>query len=124
MQPSPGTTPRRTQPPPAWADEQLASLRNRVPGWHAWHVRNHAAGDYTWCAMPAGALTAELQAHSPDALTERITEYQATLDQHITDTRKELASLPPGRPETPGRRNVLNARLEALLRLQAPRVPA
>ena len=76
-----------------------------------------------WCAMPAGALTGELQAHSPDALTEQITEYEATLDQHIADTRAELASLPPDRPETPGRRKVPDARLEALLRLQTRRVP-
>ena len=118
MQPT-ETTPRRT--PPAGADQQLATLRNRHPGWHLWYVRSYA-GDYTWCAMPDGAIVSEFQAHTPDALTERITEYQATLDAHIAGTRKELASL-PDRPETPARRRVLDARLQALLRLQARRVP-
>lgn len=120
MQPNPETTRRRT--PPTWADEQLASVRNRAPGWHVWYVRNYPANDYTWCGMPDGALIGEFQAHSPDALTERITEFQATLGAHIADTRKELANL-PDRPETPARRRILDARLEALQRLQARSVP-
>jgi hypothetical protein len=119
MQPNTETTPRAT--PPTRADEQLATLRNRIPGWHPWYVRNYQ-GDHTWCAMPEGALTGELQAHSPDALTHDITQFEATLDAHMTGTRQELATL-PDRPETPDRRRILHARLEALLRLQARPTP-
>jgi hypothetical protein len=120
MQPHP-EPPRRT--PPTRADEQLASLRARHPGWHLWHVLNYQANNHTWCGMPDGAITGELQAHSPEALTERITEYEATLDAHIDQTREQLASLPPTRPETQAQRRVLDARLEAQLRLQKRRVP-
>lgn len=55
--------------------------------------------------MPDGAITGELQAHTPDALTERVTEYEATLDAHIAETRTQLASL-PDRPDTQAQRKV------------------
>jgi hypothetical protein len=120
MQPNPETTHRRT--PPTWADEQLAALRNRHPGWHLWYVRSYP-GDYTWCGKPEGALTGELQAHAPQALTKQITEYETTLDGQIAETRAKLATLPHGRPGTPDQRKVLDARLEAQLRLKTRRVP-
>jgi hypothetical protein len=119
MQPNPEPARRRT--PPMWADGQLAALRDRRPGWHPWYVHNYPAGDYTWCGKPEGALTGELQAHSPEALTKQITEYETTLDGHIAETRAKLATLPPSRPETPDQRKVLNARLQAQLQLRARR---
>lgn len=117
MQPNPEAPTHRTQCPPTRADEQLASLRERLPDWDVWYVPTpmDPGGRYAWCARPSGATVATCHGADPGTLILVTGEFTERLADHIAAARRELAA-PPLRPD---RRGVLEDQLSAMTRLQA-----
>jgi hypothetical protein len=112
MQPAP----QPPQRPTVWADQQLAALRERLPGWEPWHVATpfNPASHHIWCARPAGAAIATCHGATPGELAEAVAEFEADLAAHIETTREQLKQT-PGREA--GRRDVLQRQLAAMTRL-------
>lgn len=60
-----------------WADEQLAILEARHPGWEIWHVSRFPYTGVTWHARPKGAPVATVEAETPEALSAAILAAEA-----------------------------------------------
>jgi hypothetical protein len=121
MQPNPEAPPRRAQCPPTWADEQLASLRERLPDWDVWYVPTFMGPTRgVWCAKPSGARVATCHGGDPDTLILAAGEFTERLADHIAVARGELAAP----PLWPDRRGVLEDQLSAMTRLQGRRQAA
>ena len=121
MQPNTEAPDRPTRCQPMVPDEQLAAVRERLPGWDVWYVSNYQFASRAWCGRPDGALVSikKVESDSDTEFLKRVVEFEAELPKHIANARTELASLPPNRPESADRRKVLDAQLQALLALQA-----
>jgi hypothetical protein len=103
---------------PPKADMTLGQARALLPGWDIWYVSGVTSTSCTWSAKPSGAIAAvqgcsgllELR-----ALVKAVRKYESGLDAHIAGTRKELEETPE---DMFPRRNMLEARISALLALQ------
>lgn len=54
-----------------WADDALASLRERFPKWDVWYVYCYP-NNVSWSAKPAGDPIATIQRGTPDDLASAI----------------------------------------------------
>lgn len=61
----------------SWDEQQLARLRPLYPGWDLWTVPLCGGRGYTWCARPAGAPCATINADSPEDLVAAIRQQEA-----------------------------------------------
>jgi hypothetical protein len=59
-------------------DEELATLRERHPGWQIWRVDRYLGGPL-WCARPLGQTQPVLNAARPGRLSELIEAEEAGL---------------------------------------------
>jgi hypothetical protein len=97
-----------------WADQQLASLRERYPEWDFWYVPSFMGSFDAWCAKPSGAMIATCRGHTPDGIAGEVDRFQIGIAGRIREARAELESPRSG----DGRKKVLQQQLTAMTRLQ------
>src|SRR5450756_1402063 len=87
MQPHAEAQTSRPLRQPMVADEQLAAVRERLPGWDVWYVSNYQFAYRTWHGRPDGALVSikEVDSDSDSGFLRRVAEFEAELPKHIAD---------------------------------------
>jgi hypothetical protein len=100
---------------PAWADTQLAALRDQHPDWDFWYVHVYTGPTRgIFCARPAGAMISTCHGDAPRDITRAITDYENRLPEHTANARDELNR--PGLHDD--RRHVLQQQLAGMTRLR------
>jgi hypothetical protein len=77
---------------PAEDEREQARLHELLPGWYVWPTLIQHSGTRDWSAMPEGARTAAVTAHSPDDLMDAVRRWNVY--DFIEQTVAELEKTP------------------------------
>jgi hypothetical protein len=98
---------------PTDTEQQKARLGTLLPGWSVWPTMIQSSGTRDWSAMPDGARTAAVTAHSPDELVDAVK--MLSLDGYIGKLEADLAATPD---DWLSKREMLTANLQAARKLR------
>jgi hypothetical protein len=102
---------------PTEDEREQARLHELLPGWYVWPTMIQSSGTRDWSAMPEGACTAAVSAHSPEDLVQAVRWWN--VDDYMREVRAELSKTPA---DWLNKRELLAANLAAARKLRKARM--